>query len=318
MRMKLRRLIAALLISMLIFTVIGCGSNTGSAPSEEKATSQGQSTEENAKKEELFASVSWLKENRKNVVILDARPEDQYKSGHILGASNAYWQMFANMNGNPGDPGWGTLLPKDKLAEKIGALGINADKEVVVYGAPSGWGEDGRIVWMLRMVGVKNSKMLDGGWPAWQAAGGEAAKDIPAVKPVEFKISGLDESLNTTTDWIKANMSGIKLIDARSKKEFDGATDYGEKRGGHLPGAINLPFNEVFKDDGTLKSISELKDQFTKAGLKPEDDIVVYCTKGIRSAHETLILRMLGFEKAKNWDASYYEWAGNKDLPVEK
>ena len=168
------------------------------------------------------------------------------------------------------------------------------------------------------MVGVNKAKMLDGGWPSWQAAGGEAAKDVPTAKPVEFKIAGLDESLNTTTDWIKANLSNIKVIDARSKKEFDGATDYNEKRGGHVPGAINVPFNEVFKDDGTLKSISELKDMYTKAGLKPEDEIAVYCTKGIRSAHTTLILRMLGFDKARNWDASYYEWAGNKDLPVEK
>jgi len=316
--MKLRRLVATFLISVLIVTAIGCGSSTGQAPREEKLTSQGTSAEENAKKEELFASVSWLKENAKNVIILDARPEDQYKAGHIPGAINAYWQMFGDMNGKPGDPGWGTLLPVDKLAEKIRALGINSDKEVIVYADPSGWGDDGRIVWMLKMAGVNKSKMLDGGWPSWQAAGGEAAKDIPVANPVEFIITGLDEDMNTTTDWIKANMSNIKVIDARAKKEFDGAVDYGEKRGGHLPGAINLPFNEVFKDDGTLKSISDLKDLFTKAGLKPEDDIVVYCTKGIRSAHETLILRMLGFDKAKNWDASYYEWAGNKDLPVEK
>lgn len=316
--MKLRRLIATLLISMLIVTAIGCGSSRGSAPSEKKVTSQATSEEENAKMGELFSSASWLKENGNSVVILDARPEAKYKAGHIPGAINAYWQMFGNMEGKPGDPGWGTLLPKDKLAEKIGALGISTDKEVVVYADPSGWGDDGRIVWMLRMAGVNKSKMLDGGWPSWQAAGGEATKDIPAPNPVDFKIAGLDESMNTTTDWIKANMNNIKVIDARSKKEFDGATDYNEKRGGHLPGAINLPFNEVFKDDGTLKSISELKELFTKAGLKPEDDIVVYCTKGIRSAHATLILRMLGFDKAKNWDASYYEWAGNQKLPVEK
>lgn len=85
-----------------------------------------------------------------------------------------------------------------------------------------------------------------------------------------------------------------------------------------MPGAINIPYKEVFGDDGRVKSTLELKQLFTKAGLKPEDEIVAYCTKGIRSAHMTLLLRMAGFEQAQNYDASFYEWAGNEKLPLVK
>jgi len=137
------------------------------------------------------------------------------------------------------------------------------------------------------------------------------------VEPEEFSIAALDKELTASTEWILERQGEIKIVDSRSSKEFEGAVDYGEKRGGHLPEAINIPFKEVLRDDATVKSQEELEKLFAEAGLKPEDEIVVYCTAGIRSAHLTLILRMAGFENARNYDASYYEWAGNEQLPLE-
>lgn len=320
--MKFKCLLISLLL--VVLTVIaGCGGNTEKSPEQKSAAENpvvtgNQAVEPDSAKDNLLVDVSWLKNNINNVIVLDARTDKEYAAGHISGAINTMWQGFANMTGNPGDKGWGTLLPKDKLAEKIGALGINGDKMIVVYADPNGWGEDGRIVWMLRMAGVANSKMLDGGLPAWKAENGETSKDMPKVNPVEFKISSLDQNMNSSTDWITSNQNNIKIVDSRAEKEYQGATDFGEKRGGHLPNAINIPFKEVFNDDGKVKSTEELKVLFTKAGLKPEDEIAAYCTKGIRSAHMTLLLRIAGFEKARNYDASFYEWAGNDTLPLAK
>ena len=303
-----KKSVLALVALLLIASLAGCG---------QTKTRNSNVSMDNAKSA-YFVNVSWLNDNLDSMILVDARTADEYKKGHLPGAVNAPWQEFANVIGKPGQPDWGTLLPKDKLAEKIGSFGIDGKKSVIVYADPKGWGEDGRIVWMLRMVGVANSKMLDGGWKAWNDANYEASTDTPTITPVNFSINTIDESLNASTEWVAENINKIKVVDSRSEKEYGGATDYGEARGGHLPGAINIPFKNIFNSDGTVKSTDELKALFEKDGLKPGDEIVTYCTKGIRSAHMSLLLRMAGFEKTRNYDASFYSWAGNPSLKVDK
>jgi thiosulfate/3-mercaptopyruvate sulfurtransferase len=269
-------------------------------------------------KASLFVDAAWLKANLPKVVVVDARPEKAFQGGHIPGAVSAPWQKFADMRGKPGDPGWGVLLPKDQLSAKIGALGIDGRKPVIVYAEPPGWGEDGRFAWMARVAGIPDVKILDGGFEAWKKSGGETSTDKAAASNQSYALSTLDDGLTATTDWIKTRIGRIKIVDSRTKKEFDGATDYKEARGGHLPGATLIAFEDMFKKDYTVKNIPELKQMFQAAGLKPEDEIVTYCTAGIRSAHMALMLRMAGFEKARNYDASFYEWAGMEQLPLEK
>lgn len=313
---KSRKTTALILLMMLLLSMAGCAGSQSEEAKDPAAPAQEAVTD--AAKDQYFVSAAWLSENLDQVIILDARSDKDYAKGHIPGAINAPWQPFTKMEGQPGDKNWGTLLPKEELAAKIGALGIDGTKTVVVYTDPNGWGEDGRVFWTLAAAGMDNAKMLDGGWPAWQNAAGESSTDVPTVTPVEFKIGELDESLNVTTDYILENMDNLKIVDSRTAKEYNGATDFGEKRGGHLPNAINLPYQDSFNADGTVKSTEELKTLFADAGLKPDDNIVVYCTKGIRSAHMALLLQMAGFSNAKNFDSSYYEWAGNEQLPVEQ
>lgn len=268
-------------------------------------------------KSRVFVDALSLKANLTKVVVVDARPEKAFQGGHIPGAVSAPWQKFTDMQGKPGDPGWGVLLPKEQLSARIGALGIDGRKPVVVYADPPGWGEDGHFAWMARMTGIQDVKILDGGYGAWKKAGGETSKENPAASNQTIAITAIDEGLTATTDWIQTRMGRIKIVDSRSKKEFDGAKDYSEARGGHLPGAVLIAFETMFNTDNTVKSPAELKQMFQTAGLKPEDEIVTYCTAGIRSAHMALMMRMAGFGKARNYDASFYEWAGMKQLPVE-
>jgi thiosulfate/3-mercaptopyruvate sulfurtransferase len=281
------------------------------------ATSTAEGATDDAKSV-LFIDPAWLKANLSKVVVVDARPEKAFQAGHIPNAVSAPWQSFASMQGKPGDPGWGVLLPKEQLATRIGALGIDGGKPVVVYSEPPGWGEDGRFVWMARMAGIPDVKILDGGFEAWKKAGGETSTDKAAASNYSYAISSLDDGLTATTDWIRTRMGRIKIVDSRTNKEFDGATDYKEARGGHLPGATLIAFEDMFNKDHTVKNIPELKQMFQTAGLKPEDEIVTYCTAGIRSAHMALMMRMAGLEKARNYDASFYEWAGMEQLPLEK
>jgi len=271
-----------------------------------------------------FAGV--LNSNLASTVVLDARSAADYGAGHIPGAINVMWQAFATVGtGSPGDAGWGVLKPAAEIGALLGSLGIDSTKEVAVYaGAPAGWGEDGRIVWMLRMAGVTNARILNGGYQAWLAGG--YAVDANSVTPVStpFPLASLDATYTVEKTWIVANKtrSDVKIVDVRAPDEYAGAVKYGEKRGGHIPGAISFPFDQaLFVNSGTIpgffKSPEQLEATFSSAGLKKTDTIVSYCTKGIRSAEMTMALRMAGYSKAVNYDASFYEWAGDASLPVE-
>lgn len=316
--MNLKKVLVVFVVLTLLVSVVGCGGSQNSTSKTKTNPNNTAAVQMDARKATLMVDVQWLKDNLDKVNVIDARAENDYNKGHIPGAVNATWQNWCNMQGKPGQAGWGVVLPKDDLAAKIAALGISGEKPVIVYAQPPGWGEEGCILWMLKMAGVKDAKTLDGGYAAWEAAGNDVSED--AVKPatVAFKIAKMDESLTASTKYIKGNLGKIKIVDSRSEKEYQGATDYGEPRGGHLPGAISVPFENMFNIDNTLKSADQLQQMFTDAGLKSDDEIVTYCTAGIRSAYMALVMRAVGFEKARNYDASFYEWAGNKALKVEE
>lgn len=265
----------------------------------------------------LFVDAAWLKANRHSVVVVDARSEKDFRKGHIPGAVSAPWQPFTRMDGNPGSPGWGTLRPPEELAGKIGDLGIDGSKPLVVYADTPGWGEDGRFVWMAIGLGITDVRILDGGIRAWRKIDGEISREASGISVCKPRNPEWNADLTATTDWILSRLNQILIVDTRAEREFNGATPYGEARGGHLPGAISIPFKDLFRGDGTIKSQQELKQMFQAAGLTPESEIVTYCTAGIRSAHMALVMRMTGFEKTRNYDASYYEWAARKHLPVE-
>jgi len=265
----------------------------------------------------LFVDAAWLKANQTRVNLVDARSEKEFRKAHIPGALSAPWQAFTRMDGKPGQPGWGTLLPAAELAVKIGKLGLDGAKPVVVYADPPGWGEDGRFAWMLAMLGVSEVSIVDGGFRAWKQAAGEITGKAGETTPRDPIVPQWHGDLDATTDWIRSRLGHLKIVDSRGSREFNGATPYGEARAGHLPGAISLPFETLFNADGTIKSREDLEQRFRAAGLTPDDEIVIYCTAGIRSAHMTLVMRSLGFATVRNYDASFYEWAAMKQLPLQ-
>jgi thiosulfate/3-mercaptopyruvate sulfurtransferase len=321
MVMKYKKGLFFCLVLVLVITLGACAkkgpASNENAPGKQAVNQDSQKSLDSAKAT-VFVDTAWLKENLSKVIVIDARKDTDYGKGHIPGAVNAVWQTFANVKGKPGDAKWGVLLAKDQLAEAIGKLGIDGQKPVIICNETPGWGEDGRVLWTLKVAGIKDAKILDGGLEAWKNANGEISKDAVQPTAVKYEITALDDSINATSEWINANMKNIKIVDSRAPKEYGGATDFGEARGGHLPGAINISFEDMFNKDGTTKSTEELKGIFTKAGLSQNDEIITYCTKGIRSGYMALMMKMAGYEKARNYDASYYEWAGNKNLPLEK
>lgn len=318
---KLMKKLAGIALAFtFVFGMTACSNTTNSTKTQKETTQTTKGIEKEM--EPYYVDVNWLKDNLNKVIILDARDPKEYKVSHIPGALNVTWQSLSNMKPKQGQPDWGVVLPQDELAKKLGSLGIDGSKEIIIYNDPKGLGEEGRVLWMLRLAGLQNSKMLNGGWTQWVANKGE--KDATEVKPtaVDFKIANPDMSLIATTEEVKNKLGKVKLIDTRSLEEFEGKSNHGEnvngeKALGRIKGAIHMEYRECYNDDGTIKSIADLKALFEKKGLKPEDEIITYCTVGIRSGFTAEILKMCGYKNVKNYNASFSEWAG-QGLPFEK
>ncbi len=308
--MRLNQPFAWLAIALL---VAGAGCDTGTADDDDTTEDPASYSDPS-----YLTKAATLVDRLGEVVILDARPAEDYDAGHVEGAMNVAWQAFADVSVNPGEEGFGVALPPADLAAALAPLGIEADSDVVVIADPlAGWGEDGRIAWQLRMAGIDGTTVLDGGIGAWTDAGNDTTTDVPTPTASSLSLGGYDDSYVADTQWMQDHLDTAVIIDARAADEYGGAVLYGEARGGHLPGAINIPFTDVLEADGTLQSQEDLEALFSDAGISKDDEIAAYCTAGIRSAHLALVLRTAGYSKARNYDESFYWWAANEDLPLE-
>lgn len=255
-----------------------------------------------------------------SLVLVDCNRPEIYKDEHIPGAIGVGIHGFCDTTGQPGRPGWGTIVEKAELIKRLEALGIDNSKTVVFYSDVfRGPGADGRAVWQLRMAGLDNVKFLVGGLSYWKALGYEVVDTSFEPTPVSgVVVNDYDESYAVTKEYIYANLGNIPLLDVRTESEYKGSQRAGEPRGGHIKGAILLEWIELLEDNGLLKSPQEITAMMDELGIHPEDEIVVYCTMGIRSGYATMVLRAAGFEKAKNYEASIYEWGGDESMPMEK
>lgn len=305
------------ILSIAISVILSIGLLTGcsSKDKEEPETTSKETTTSFEGKYVVNADYIKSKVGDKNTIIIDARGEDTAKKGTIKGAITTTWQYLATCeDGKPGDEMWGTILDKEELAKRLGELGIDKNKEIILFAdAQNGWGEDGRIAWELIAAGYTNVKIANGSFDYLVKAGVEKG-DLTKLDPVEVKIDKIDETHDINTKALQENYNDYKVVDVREDKEYNGATLYGEAKGGHLPGAIHIKFTDLFNEDSTLKSVKDIKAIFEEAGLKTDDKIVTYCTGGIRSAYMQLVLEMVGYENSLNYDESFYRWCAVNEL----
>jgi len=257
--------------------------------------------------------------SRPELLILDARSGMDYFMGHLPGAVNTAWKDFCH----PSSPIRGLLDPDQKrLGEKLGALGISHNKMVIVYADPFRcFGDDARILWTLLSAGHQNVRVLDGGWPKWRAEKRPIERGGASPKPGEFQIKP-NPSVGITKDEVMERVQGKKtftaIIDSRTPQEYHGETGPGIPRGGHIPGAVNIPWNSFFKDDGTFKSPEEMRKAFEAQGVTQEKEVITYCTAGVRAAHLFFTLKVAGYPDVKNYSGSWLEWSNDPSLPIER
>jgi thiosulfate/3-mercaptopyruvate sulfurtransferase len=216
------------------------------------------------------------------------------------------------------------LLDPDmnRMEQKMRALGLSEDSEVVIYSNPfDNWGDEGRMFWMLEYFGHRNMRILDGGWVKWitEQRPFEHGRVTPkpgnfSVKPATHTIIGKDE----LRAMVKHPPPDMKILDARSLEEYLGKEVSGIPRPGHIPSAIHLSWNGFLNTNATVKDLTAIKAALEEKGLEPDHDIVCYCTGGVRSSWLYFVLKLAGFQKVRNYPGSWWEWSRDFACPVEK
>jgi thiosulfate/3-mercaptopyruvate sulfurtransferase len=246
--------------------------------------------------------------------VIDVRSKISWRFGHIPNASCVSWQQFSQKT----PPCKGKLLEDSEVLEQLlRQQGISNNKPVIVVGNPAHplhFGEEGRIVWMLHTLGHSQAAFVDGGQQALVKAG--VALERWGSKPRQVG----NFQLNRTTDWeisahnlqsSLAKPENLIVIDSREAREYKGSTPYGEKRGGHIPGAKHFYFKELLQPNGYLLPIKQIDNKLKQVGIEKSNnqEIITYCTGGIRSAFFIAVLVSLGHTNVKNYPGSMWEWS---------
>jgi thiosulfate/3-mercaptopyruvate sulfurtransferase len=261
----------------------------------------------------------------RGAIVWDVRGEEEYNKAHIPGAVNLDDPQNVLRDGKNED-----LLPIPELERILGELGIDPSKEIVVYGSkgmPSAYFAEQT----LRYLGADKVSVYHGGFDDWKAAGKPAGAQRTVLPPAAFEAKLRKDRMVSTQDVLaRLDRPDVQLVDARTAKEFSG-DDIRALRGGHIPGAINIPYEDNWVDPDTtrklqrrqvrnkdgmaLKSREQLKALY--AALDPEKETIVYCQSGSRSSVTATVLEELGFQNVKLYDGSWLAYGNTFDLPAQ-
>jgi thiosulfate/3-mercaptopyruvate sulfurtransferase len=245
----------------------------------------------------------------KKYVVLDARDSTKYKTSHI---PRAFWvdhEQWAKAFGHGKDAeGWG---------KRIGGLGIGPDTKVVVY--DDNFTKDAaRIWWILRYWGVKDVRLLNGGWVGWKTGKYQTEDTETVPTSVKFEAKARPDRLATKEQLLDSLKGGkLQIVDARSEKEFCGVEKLINKRAGAIPGAKQLEWIDLIeKDTHRFKSATNLRKLFEQADVALDKPTATHCQSGGRAAVMAFGMELMGAKDVSNYYASWFEWGNADDTPV--
>ena len=218
------------------------------------------------------------------------------------------------------------IIPKATFEELLGKSGISPSTTVILYGDNNNWFAAWAF-WQLKVYGHKDVRLMNGGRKKWIAEGRELSTDAPKVSPTTYTAKEPDWSLRAYLPEVqKASAEkAAGLVDVRSPQEYSGellappGLPETCQRGGHIPGAKSIPWGKACNEDGTFKSVDELKALYGAQGINGEKPVIAYCRIGERSSHTWFVLKyLLGYKNVKNYDGSWTEWGNLVGAPVEK
>ncbi len=272
---------------------------------------------------ESLVTTEWIEQHKADpgiaVVEVDV-DTGAYSEGHIPGAIGWNWQTQLC------DTVRRDIISRENLEQLLSKSGIGNDTTIVLYGDNNNWFAAWAF-WQLKMYGHKDVRIMNGGRKKWLAEGRELTKEVPTPKEATYQVTGFNEKYRAFMRQVEKAMkeSNAVLVDVRSPDEFTGkilappGLPETCQRGGHIPGAKNIPWAQACNDDGTFKSADELTALYSGKGITPDKNVIAYCRIGERSSHTWFVLNnLLGYSNVSNYDGSWTEWGNLVGADVEK
>ena len=280
---------------------------------------------------DILVSTEWLADHLKDSGLRIIECDEDvllYDQGHIPGAIKIDWHTDLN------DPLRRDYLDRAHFEALLSGKGISNDDTLIFYGDKNNWWATYSL-WVFQLFGHTKVKIVDGGRAKWIAEGRDQEREAPSYPATTYKAHDRDDKkIRAFRDDVLALLdkegktlkSGEALVDVRSPGEFSGEllhmANYpqeGAMRGGHIPGAANIPWAQAVQDDGTFKPIEQLRALYEGKGVSKDKDVVTYCRIGERSSHTWFVLTyLLGYNHVRNYDGSWTEWGNLVAAPIER
>jgi thiosulfate/3-mercaptopyruvate sulfurtransferase len=274
---------------------------------------------------DVLVNTQWINDhlNDPNVRIIevDFNPTTSYMLGHIPGALLFDWKRDL-IDSNKRE-----IISKEDLENSLQRAGINNDTTLIVYGDFKNWFATFAF-WILKYYGFQDVRLMNGSRKKWFEEDRPFSLDLPHYPTGTFQASGPDKSIRAFMSYVKEAIGFHNkiLIDVRSNDEYKGKTlapseyftEYGQI-GGHIPGAVNVPWNSMINEDGTFKSSEELRKLYELLNVTPDKEVITYCGIGERASYTWFVLKyLLGYPNVKSYDGSWLEWGNTLGNPIEK
>ncbi len=244
-----------------------------------------------------------------------------YGSGHIPGAVGWNWQTDTQdivRRDIPDQPAFEALMSRS---------GIGNDTTVVLYGDNNNWFAT-YAFWLLKYYGHEDARLINGGRKKWVAEGRPLTTEFPRPPEARYQVREVHPEFRALRDFVLESVGNAArgLVDVRSPDEYAGRLlapenlpQEGAQRGGHIPGAANIPWSQAVREDGTFRPRGELQTLYSTKGLTPDKEVVAYCRIGERSSHTWFVLHyLLGYPRVRNYDGSWTEWGSSIGVPIER